>query len=389
MKEEIKIVEIDKNDFLENELQNKSTNIVKLIEQIAERYPEKNALIDDLNKITYQNLNQKANQLARYLQNNGIKSNSKVGVCIPQSVNRIIAFLAILKTGASYLPIDGDLPQARIQMMVTDSEIDLMLTVDSFLDKIQSDKTIFTALNLLIKEESFKALSPENLPNQILPHNPAYIIYTSGSTGIPKGVIIGHQSFLSFVEFQADLLGLSNENTTLQFASPSFDAAVIDIWTPLIKGATIYLYPNNKIVGEPLLDFIVKNNIDTIPLLPPMVLASLPQNRPIGNLKTIAIGGEACTENTVKAWYKKIRLINSYGPTEATVAVSNYEFKTEINPRIIGSAMPFAKLLVLDEALKPTASGSTGELYIGGDQLALGYLNRPEDTKKAFIQTPK
>jgi amino acid adenylation domain-containing protein/thioester reductase-like protein len=388
MKEEFKIKNAETNDSLKNESQSDAANVVKLIEQIAELYPEKIALIDDSKKITYQNLNEKANQLARFLQNRDIKASSKVGVCIPQSVNRIIAFLAILKTGAAYLPIDGDLPQARIEMMISDSEIDLMLTVDSFLDKIKSYENICVPINVLFKDKSFIELSTENLTTAILLNYPAYIIYTSGSTGIPKGVIIGHQSFSNFVQYQATILGLSSESITLQFASPSFDAAVIDIWTPLIKGATIYLYPNNKIVGEPLLDFIINNNIDTIPLLPPMVLASLPYNRPIGNLKTIAIGGEACSENTVKNWYRKIRLINSYGPTEATVAVTNYEFKTEVNPRIIGSAMPFTNLLLLDD-LKPVIEGIVGELYIGGDQLALGYLNRPEDTKKAFIQTPE
>ncbi|QOG04689.1 non-ribosomal peptide synthetase [Flavobacterium sp. MDT1-60] len=389
MKEEFKIKNAETSDSLKNESQNDTANVVKLIEQIAERYPKKNALIDHSKKITYQNLNEKANQLAHFLQSRGIKTSSKVGVCIPQSANRIIAFLAILKTGAAYLPIDGDLPQARIEMMISDSEIDLMLTVDSFPDKIKSYENICVPINLLFEDKSFLELSVETLPIPITPNNPAYIIYTSGSTGIPKGVIIGHQSFSNFVQYQADILGLSNESITLQFASPSFDAAVIDIWTPLIKGATIYLYPNNKIVGEPLLDFIINNNIDTIPLLPPMVLASLPHNRPIGNLKTIAIGGEACSENTVKNWYKKIRLINSYGPTEATVAVTNYEFKTEVNPRIIGAVMPFTSLLLLDENLKPVIEGTVGELYIGGDQLALGYLNRPEDTKKAFIKTPE
>lgn len=388
MKKEIRISSPDKNSSLENKSHHKTANIVKLIEQTASSYPEKIALIDDSIKITYQNLNESANQLARYLQHKDIKSGSKIGVCIPQSVNRIIAFLAILKTGASYLPIDSDLPQARINMMTADSGIDLILTSDSLLDKIKTNDTTFTPLDLLIENEAFKQLPKENLLTPISPNDPAYIIYTSGSTGIPKGVIIGHHSFSNFVQFQSDLLGLSSENITLQFASPSFDAAIIDIWTPLIKGASIYLYPNNKIVGEPLLDFIVKNDIDTIPLLPPMVLASLPHNRPIGKLKTIAIGGEACTENTVKNWYKKIRLINSYGPTEATVAVSNYEFKTEINPRIIGTAMPFASLLVLDENLNISDKGTVGELYIGGDQLAHGYLNRPDDTKKVFIPTP-
>lgn len=387
MKKEIRIP--DKNDSVKEKSQNQNVNVVKLIEETASVYPKNIAVIDGSKKITYQNLNERANQLAHYLKQNGIKSGSKIGVCLPQSINRIIAFLAILKTGAAYLPIDGDLPLARIQMMTADSEIDIMLTTTSLTDKIKSTKTTFTILDLLIENDSFKQLSIENLLTPILPNDPAYIIYTSGSTGTPKGVIIGHHSFANFVQFQSDLLSLSNKNTTLQFASPSFDAAIIDIWTPLIKGASIYLYPNNKIVGEPLLDFIVQHNIDTIPLLPPMVLASLPHNRPIGNLKTIAIGGEACSENTVKNWYKKIRLINSYGPTEATVAVSNYEFRTEVNPRIIGSAMPFAALLVLDENLNLSDKGTIGELYIGGDQLALGYLNRSADTKKVFITTPK
>lgn len=374
-------------DFLKNEFQN-AGDIVKQIEQIAKQNPEKTALIDDLEKITYKELNEKANRLARYLQNNGIKPGGKVGVCLPQSVDRVIAFLAILKTGAAYLPIDGELPQARIQLMISDSDIDLLLTVRDYLEKSGNDQIKNIILNSLVQDESYKTITNDNLSIEISSQNPAYIIYTSGSTGIPKGVIIGHESFYNFVQVQAEVLGLSLESITLQFASPSFDAAVIDIWTPLIKGATIYLYPNNKIVGEPLLDFIVANNIDTVPLMPPMVLASLPLNKPIGNLKTIAIGGEACSESTVKSWYKKIRLINSYGPTEATVAVSNYEFKEEANPRIIGAAMPDVHLLVLDENLKPVTIGSVGELYIGGSQLALGYLNRPEDTKKAFIEAP-
>ena len=372
-----------------NFLKNNFKNVVRKLEEISGKYPDKLALIDDIENVTYKELHEQSNQLAYYLKNQGVHQGGIVGVCIPQSVNRIIAFLAILKTGAAYLPIDGELPQSRIQMMIEDAHIDLMLTVELYLNKVCNDISQSIALDSLLQNEEYKKISTADAAVSLLPENAAYIIYTSGSTGLPKGVVIGHQSFYNFIKSQAKVLGLSSENKTLQFASPSFDAAIIDIWAPLIKGATVYLYPNNKIVGEPLLDFIVKNDIDTIPLLPPMVLASLPVNKPIGNLKTIAIGGEACSENTIKSWYKKINLINSYGPTEATVAVTNYKFKEEANPRIIGTAIPFADLFVLDENLKPVENGITGELYIGGSQLALGYLNRPEDTKKAFIEAPK
>lgn len=379
----------DPNVFFENNFQNNAINIVRQIEKIAKEYPEKIAIVDGSEKATYEKLNAKANQLANYLQTQNIEKGELIGVCIPQSTIRIIAFLAILKVGAAYLPIDGELPQARIQMMIDDSKIKLMLSADQYLDKVNNRQTQSITLDSLAAGEGFQKMPIENLIIDILPENPAYIIYTSGSTGIPKGVIISHHSFYNFVQYQTEFLDLSADSVTLQFASPSFDAAIIDIWTPLIKGATMHLYPNNKIVGESLLDFIVANHIDTVPLMPPMVLASLPLNRPIGNLQTIAIGGEACTESTVKSWYKKIRLINSYGPTEATVAVSNYEFKEDADPRIIGTAMPFVDVLLLDENLKSVKDGTVGEIYIGGSQLALGYLHREEDTKKSFIKVPE
>lgn len=366
----------------------KSENVVQQFERMTEAYPHKIAIVDGLAHFTYEQLNSRANQLANYLISKGIEKKGLVGVCIPQSANRIIAFLAILKTGAAYLPVDGELPAARIGMMIADSQADLILCAAQYWEKVNNEHTQSIELDTLFYEENFQHISNENPSVAILNEDPAYVIYTSGSTGTPKGVIISHRSFHNFVQYQATVLGLSIDSQTLQFASPSFDAAIIDIWTPLIKGATMHLYPNNKIVGEPLLDFIVTHNIDTVPLMPPMVLASLPQNRPIGNLQTIAIGGEACTEHTVRSWYKKIRLINSYGPTEATVAVTNYEFKEDTDPRIIGAAIPFVDLLLLDSDLKPVAEGTVGELYIGGMQLALGYLNRGDETKKHFIPAP-
>jgi non-ribosomal peptide synthetase component F len=242
------------NDFFENNFQNNAVDIVKQIEKISRDYPEKIAIVDGSEKTTYEKLNQKANQLAHYLHTQNIEKGGLIGVCIPQSTNRIIAFLAILKAGATYLPIDGELPQARIQMMIDDSKINLMLSVNQYVDKVNNNQIQSIALDSLFADESFQNGSTENLLIDIVPENPAYVIYTSGSTGMPKGVTISYHSFYNFVQYQAEVLDLSTDNITLQFASPSFDAAIIDIWTPLIKGATIHLYPNNKIVGEPLLE---------------------------------------------------------------------------------------------------------------------------------------
>ncbi|HWV74979.1 MAG TPA: amino acid adenylation domain-containing protein [Pseudosphingobacterium sp.] len=373
----------------EDEVKSNFTNVVELIEELAVLFPDKIALVDEGKEHSYRMLNQQANQLAHYLREIGIRPHGRVAVCLKQSADRIIAFLAILKTGAAYLPIDGQLPESRIQMMVEDAEVDLVLTHRHYWSKVNGFAKTTIDMNDIPLAAKLSELRSDNLKQLLAPNSCAYIIYTSGSSGKPKGVMISHKSFSHFVSHQAKVLEIVTGSKTLQFASPSFDAAVIDIWVPLSQGATVFLYPDNKIVGEPLLDFIVAHDIDTVPLLPPAVLASLPFNKPIGSLHTIAIGGEASVESTIRNWYKRVKLINSYGPTETTVAVTNHRFEHETNPRMIGSALPAVDLWVLDEHLQKVPAGTVGELYIGGPQLALGYINRPEDMEKAFIKVPE
>ena len=154
---------VSANNFYKN-----AVDIVKQIEKVAKEYPEKIAIIDDFEKTTYEKLNARANQLAHYLQTQNIKKGELVGVCIPQSTTRIVAFLAILKTGATYLPIDGELPQARIQMMIDDSKIKLMLSVNQYLDKVNNDQIQSIALDSLVSDESFQRISTENLLIDIL-----------------------------------------------------------------------------------------------------------------------------------------------------------------------------------------------------------------------------
>ncbi|QNL52478.1 amino acid adenylation domain-containing protein [Olivibacter sp. SDN3] len=364
--------------------------MVCALEAVCEEHADKVALIGSDGKLTYGMLNEQANQLAYYLRGIGLTQKSIVAICLRQSVQRLVAFFAVLKTGAAYLPIDGELPEGRIKMMVEDAEADLTLTEQHFWYKVHGFARVTVAVDKPLANIQLASLPKENpTKRKLLPDSLAYIIYTSGSSGLPKGVMVSHSSLYRFIQAQANILGLTSVNHTLQFASPSFDAAVIDSWVPLLVGATVHLYANNKLVGDTLLDFIVNEGIDTVPLLPPAVLATLPVNRPIGKLHTIAIGGEACTEQTVKAWYQRVRLINSYGPTEATVAVSNYHFKTETDPRIIGVPLPGVKLWLLDDALRPVPKGAVGELYISGLQVALGYKRRPEENAKAFLPMPK
>jgi len=363
-------------------------NLVERLELLAQQAPDAIALVDGEETYTYRALNQKANQLAYYLKGIGLTRHSRAAVCLGQSAQRVITFLAVWKTGAAYVPIDGLLPESRIKLMVEDAAADIMLSEQRFWAKVNGLARVTVLIDQLPPAIKLAELPIANLKPDLMPESCAYIIFTSGSSGRPKGVMISHASLFHFVVQQALLLELNAKSKTLQFASPSFDAAVIDTWVPLSQGATVVLYPDNKIVGAPLLDFILAQAIDTVPLLPPAVLASLPQNRPIGNLHTIAIGGEAATENTIRHWHKRLRLINSYGPTEATVAVSNYRFADEPNPRIIGSALPGNRLYVLDAAEQEVPIGGVGELFIGGPQLALGYVNRKEETATAFINKP-
>lgn len=363
-------------------------NLVAHLQSIAHSLPQQTAIVDGQLEYTYDMLNGQANQLAAYLINSGIRPQSRVAICLRQSYYRVVAFLAVLKTGAAYLPIDGLLPSNRIRTMIEDANADLVLTEQYYKSTFSALTTLTTLVDEPSVQTTLAGLSTENIQVDLRQDSCAYIIYTSGSSGKPKGVMISHRSLYHFVVQQAGALGIERSHRTLQFASPGFDASVIDIWVPLSCGATVVLYPDNRIVGGPLLDFIVARNIDAVPILPPAVLASLPTNKPIGKLSLIAIGGEAGTEQTIRNWYKKVKLINSYGPTEATVAVSNYHFTEDPAPRTIGTALPGNGLWVLDEQLQQVPEGMAGELYISGPQLSLGYINRPDETEKAFIPVP-
>lgn len=368
--------------------QNQFKNVVSIFKEVSRSIPKKLAIVSENKSLSYEELDRRSDELAFHLLSLRLKSGASVAVCMSQSVERIISFLAILKIGSAYIPIDGQLPESRIKMMMEDSEAELIITEDTYVSK-------FSETNVqLIKMDHWQS-KPVELemeiidPNSIDPMQTAYIIYTSGSTGIPKGVEIHHEAFYTFVQSFTELWGFSAKDRTLQFSSTGFDVSIIDIWIPLLAGATIILYPDNKIIGKPLLDFIVDHKIDVVPYLPPAVLSTLPTDFPIGCLHTLSIAGEVPSEQAIKNWCNRVRLINVYGPTETTVSVVSHLFKDDTNPHIIGKPLNSADIHILNKELEYVDEGTTGEIYIGGKQVAKGYINKPQETAEVFIEAPE
>ena len=363
-------------------------NVVSVIEAMCKSQPDKTALVSEVRELTYRQLNEQADVLTARIRESGVLPGQVVAVCIRQSTERIVAFLAAMKAGTAYLPVDGQLPENRVRTMLQDSGTALIITEEHYMSR-------FSGQNLPVinvdREKLDDVASHEavTLSDQIKPLQMAYIIYTSGSTGVPKGVVIHHAGFYHFVKTFSEQWSFSAADRTLQFSSPGFDVSIIDIWVPLFKGATVFLYPDNKIVGRPLLDYIVEHDIDVVPYLPPAVLSTLPTDQPIGKLHTLSIAGEVPSEQAVRNWSKRVRLINVYGPTETTVSVVSHLFEEDTNPHIIGKPQPGADIYVLDANMQTVAPGTTGEIYIGGIQLSLGYINRPEETRQAFADAPE
>lgn len=378
------------NDIVDFDIdQNHFKNVVTIFSAVNQIYKDKTALISEKKNLSYQEVDNLSNQLARHLISLGVNKGASIAVCMSQSVERIVAFLAVLKIGSAYVPIDGQLPENRIKMMIEDSQTEIIITDSTFINKFSEAAVKLVNMdNLHINtdEKDLKIMNSED----ISPMQTAYIIYTSGSTGIPKGVQIHHEAFCTFVQSFVALWGFSNKDRTLQFSSIGFDVSIIDIWIPLLTGATIVLYPDNKIIGKPLLDFIIDHKINTVPYLPPAVLSTLPTDLPIGSLHTLSIAGEAPAEQTVKNWCNRVRLINVYGPTETTVSVVSHQFQgTDTNPHLIGKPLNSAQVYILDNNFEQVNPGITGEIYIGGKQLAKGYINRPAETAEAFIEAPE
>ena len=369
-----------------------------LFERQVELTPEAVAAVFEGDRLSYRRLNEKANQVAHYLQAIGVEPEDLVGICVDRSLEMLVGILGILKAGGAYLPLDPAYPQERLAYMLKDAEVRTVLTQEKVKGKIQEIAIDRDEIRWLCLDSQWEAIakhSRSNPTSRVQPQNLAYIIYTSGSTGKPKGVLVCHQNLVSsttarFHYYKEPLTAY------LLLSSCAFDSSVAGIFWTLCAGGNLVL-PEPKLQQDPqeLAKLIEGQRISHLLCLPSLYQLILEQSRPeqIVSLEAIIVAGERCPQEAIALHCDRLKnasMYNEYGPTEATVWCSVYKCQAEEKYiRVpIGRAIANTQIYILDRHLQPVPIGVSGEIYIGGAGITRGYLNRPELTLEKFIPNP-
>ncbi|MFL0802021.1 MAG: amino acid adenylation domain-containing protein, partial [Agarilytica sp.] len=366
--------------------------IHQLFERNVEKQGHKKCLTYGGESLSYDSLNQRSNKIAHYLIEQGITPNSFVGVCLDRSLEMMVALLAILKSGASYVPLDPAYPKSRLKYMLEDSGVSLVLTRKSLgISGLFTDKCIPVDV---ADANQFDSYSSKNIdPNKIglSSSNLAYVIYTSGSTGKPKGVMVAHRSVVNMLFAMKEKPGMSENDKILAAASISFDMHVMEIYLPLLVGAETVLSSEEQGRNPVTLSNLISSESVTMMQATPSTWKMLQsiQWQPESKIKIIC-GGEALDDGLKRylANLPTVELWNLYGPTEASVWVSAKIIINGEAPVTLAGPINNTQFYVLDEGLNVVPVGVAGELHIGGAGLAKGYLNRIELTNEKFICSP-
>ena len=366
--------------------------IQELFEDQVASTPDAIALLSDDRELTYRELNSRANQLAHYLRSRRVGTNTRVGICLERSPEMIVALLGILKAGGAYVPLDPAYPPARLKFMIEDADVSLLLSEKKLLQSLPANAAEIIWLDAL--QEARPREPGDNPAVTTAPENLAYVIYTSGSTGRPKGVSVTHRSVVRLVK-NTNYARFSPDEVFLQFAPISFDASTFEIWGSLLNGARLALMPAGKAslkeLGEALKRYQVTTLWLTAGLFHLMVDNHLDDLR---GVRQLLAGGDVLSVphvHKVLQELKGCRLINGYGPTENTTFTCCYPVTNsgQINGSVpIGRPISNTYVYALDRYLNPVPIGVPGELYIGGDGLARGYLNCPDLTSEKFVRDP-
>lgn len=367
----------------------------QLFEEQASRRPDKVAAVFNGKAVTYAELNTRANQLAHFLRATGkVTPDARVGVLLRKSDAVLVALLAIMKAGAAYLPIDADAPARRINYLISDGGVGVLLTESGYGEEpaVACESTIY-----LDKRRDELAAFPGDNPALVnSPRDLAYVLYTSGSTGAPKGTMLGHAGIVNRIHWMWHYLGLDETDIILQKTPYTFDVSAWELFMPVCFGASLVLCAEADVYDpEKLIDLVHRHRVSVIHFVPSMLntvhdVATAGHVEKLSSLKHVITSGEALLEKTVKNYYGKLRapLHNLYGPTEASIDVSYFRTSPDDVVIPIGKPIDNIRLLILDQHLQLVPVGVEGEICISGIGVARGYLNKEALTKDKFIPDP-
>ncbi|WP_216843028.1 amino acid adenylation domain-containing protein, partial [Granulicella sp. S190] len=371
----------------------------ELFEEQVRRAPESTALIFEGESLSYAELNRLANRLAHYLRGLGVKPDDRVGLCVERGFAMITGLLAILKSGAGYVPLDPAYPAERLRFMLKDALPVALLTQSHLADVLEPRDHSAIPMLLLDQDVAPWQVYPEENPGRaklgLSPVHLAYVIYTSGSTGTPKGVMVEHRNLVNCIHNAQQYCHLEPRDRLLQFASLSFDTAAEEIFPPLIVGAALVLSIKDQLIDPNLFWDLCRSAEITVLELPARFwsqFVSAPDVVIPNAVRLIVIGGEEVSVPALRQWLDKprhVQLLNAYGPTEVTItaSVAGPVFN-RANLSSIGRPIGNTQIYILDGAREPVAIGVPGEIYIGGAGVARGYLNRPDLTAERFVRNP-
>ena len=408
---ELKVVSEEEREQLLNEFNGRleepirAGTLVGLFEAEVERTGEAEALSFPGERVSYGELNRRANRLAHYLVERGIGRESLVGILLERSVEMVVAMVAVVKGGGAYVPIDPEYPRARVETMLQDAAAKVVMTTK----KHASELTGHRSVELICLDEEgvrdrLKQMSEENPKAGVLPEQAAYVIYTSGSTGMPKGVVVTHGNVTRLLGATEQWFGFGAEDVWTLFHSYGFDFSVWEMWGALVYGGRLVIVPKEVARGpREFLRLLVEEGVTVLNQTPSafyQLMEAEEEEPELGKrlkLRVVVFGGEALELRRLRSWYERHGendpvLVNMYGITETTVHVSYARVTEEMaqggQGSVIGGNIPDLRVYVLDENLEPVGMGVVGEMYVGGAGVARGYLKRAGFSAERFIADP-
>ena len=364
------------------------STIAEVFQRQATQTPDAIAVIANDRELTFRELDQRSNRIARQLQNLGVKPETLVGIAIERSENLVIGMLAILKAGGAYVPMDPHHPIERLALVIEDSGMNIVLASDETRSRLPADSINLTMIN--VNDPVLAKVSPSPVTSVATSHNLAYVIYTSGSTGKPKGVMVEHRNVLNLFSGMDRAIGCE-PGTWLAVTSVAFDISVLELLWTLTRGFKVVVHGEDG--TSSIADEIPRHCVTHLQMTPSLarILTLSPRTfSALGSLKQILLGGETVPVPLILRLRQVFNgeIYNMYGPTETTIWSTSHKVDKQSNIVSIGRPIANTQIYLLDSEFKPVKPADAGELFIGGEGVARGYWNRPELTAEMFIDLP-